>query len=86
MGIVAEAIGPPSADEVETAARHGFEQVIAAVSGTCQLSGFFLHGLCMSRCVCDWSGDLGDGTEVGLVMEDHVFVGFRRRGDLVGRI
>ncbi len=34
VGVVAKAVGPPAAYEVETAAGHGSEEVIATVSSS----------------------------------------------------
>ncbi len=45
MGIVAKAVAPPAADEVETAPTHGLKEVIAAIRSPRQLGGFFLGSL-----------------------------------------
>ena len=63
--IVAEAIGPPAGDEVEAASRHGFEKVVAAVSGASEFGGFFGSGAGLGGGVFGWGGDLGDCAEVG---------------------
>lgn len=73
--VVAEAVGPPAADEVEAGAGHGFEEVVAAVRGAGELGGFFGGEARLGCCVWWVGGDLGDGAEVGFVVEDHVFVG-----------
>ena len=63
--VVAETIGPPAGDEVETASGHRFEEVIAAVSGTGEFGSFFSSGAGLGSGVFGWGRDLGDRAEVG---------------------
>lgn len=79
VGVVAEGVGPPAADEVETCSGHRLQQIVATVCGASQLSSFFLCGLSMGGLVGGRDGDLRYGAEVGFVLKDHVFVGCGRR-------
>ena len=74
--VVAEAVGPPAGDEVETASRHGFEEVVAAVSGTGEFGGFFGGSAGVGGGVFGWGGDLRNCAEVGFGIQDHAFVRF----------
>ena len=73
--VVAEAVGPPAGDEVETASRHRLEEIVAAVGGGGQFGGFFGSGTGVGGGVFGWGGDLGDCAEVGFGIEDHAFIG-----------
>ena len=73
--VVAEAVGPPAGDEVETASRHRLEEVVAAVGGGGQFGGFFGSGTGVGGGVFRWGRDLGDCAEVWFGIEDHAFVG-----------
>ena len=63
--VVAEAVGPPAGDEVETASRHRFEEVVAAVGGAGEFGVFFSSGAGVGGGVFGWGRDLGDCAEVG---------------------
>ena len=66
-GVVAEAVGPPSGDEVHAVSFHAFEQLPSTVSRTGKLSGF---GRGVGGGICSICEDGGgrDGAEVGTVM------------------
>ena len=74
--VVAETVGPPAGDEVETASRHGLEEVVAAVGGTGKFCGFLGSGAGLGGGVFGWGRDLGDCAEVGSRIQDHAFVRF----------
>lgn len=63
--VVAEAIGPPAGNEVETASGHGFQEVVAAVGGAGEFGVFFGSSAGVGGGVFGWGGDLGDCAEVG---------------------
>ena len=65
MVVVAETVGPPAGDEVETASRHRLEEVVAAVGGTGKFCGFLGSGAGLGGGVFGWGRDLGDCAEVG---------------------
>ncbi len=65
MIVVAKAVGPPAGDEVETASRHRFQEVVAAVGGGGEFGGFFGSGAGVGGGVFGWGRDLGDCAEVG---------------------
>ena len=68
---VAEGVGPPARDEVETLVRHFLEEVPAAIGGAGEFGGFvrggFVRGGAVGCCgVLDfWGWRLGDCAEVG---------------------
>ena len=63
--VVAEAVGPPAGDKVETASGHGFKEVVAAVGGAGEFGGFFGGGAGVRGGVFGGGSDLGDCAEVG---------------------
>ena len=63
--VVAEAVGPPARYEVETASRHGFEKIVAAVSGAGEFGIFFGSGARLGGCVFGGRRYLGNCAEVG---------------------
>lgn len=74
MRVVAEGIAPPAADEVETAAGHGPEKVVTAVSRARELGGLFGGSAGVGGGVGRRRGHGWYGAEVGFVVEDHTLV------------
>ena len=75
-GVVAEAVRPPSRDEVHAVSLHALEELPSTVSRAGQFGGFggrVYGGVCR---VCR-GGDGGDGAKVGTGVEGHSVV---RRG------
>ncbi len=73
--VVAEGVAPPAADEVEAAAGHGAEEVVAAVGGAGELGGLLGGGAGLGGGVGGRGGHGRDGAEVEFVVEDQALVG-----------
>ena len=73
-GVVAEAVGPPSRDEVHAISFHALEELPSTVSGAGKL-GSFGGGVYGRVCGVHRGGDGGDGAKVGTGVEGHSVVG-----------